>query len=438
MFDRRDVEIGRDGVGEIKCILHPVFAHHRARARPSKNGHARNAGLGGGHNRVGGRRLETIEDGAEAPQRVPVGVGRDFGERRYPRLKLFFCSRFALVGAVRAGRHEARSVLNQALGAGAFLVHVLAKGIALGSDGKGRRENRNQKSAEDEHGSEIPICGELIKAVSWPSRGDSATVANVLAALGRFVLRPLGDTLAALAVPYFALKARALEGRRGLGLSLRVALQQVYFTAVEPLPVFAFISVVVGAVLLLIASALMQPQGLAPQLPALMTPAIVREVIPLLLGLVLVARTGTAVTTEIGTLRITHELDALEAARMNIDAYVVLPRVIGLTVAGAALMVLSGLAALVGGAMFASLSPHIARVVTVPALLAQLTTRALVTTAAKGATFGFLVACIACRHGLAVKNSSREIAVAGGRATLQSTLACFVVDALFILGDLDS
>ena len=261
----------------------------------------------------------------------------------------------------------------------------------------------------------------------------SASVAEVLAALGRFAVRPLGDTFAALAVPYLAFKARLLEGSRGLRLCASVALRQVYFTAVEPLPVFAFMAVLIAAVLLLIASALMEPQGLAPLLPALMAPAIVREVIPLLVGLVFVARTGTAVTTEIGTLRITHELDALEVAGINVDAFVVLPRVLGLTVAGGSLTLLTGLFGLVGGAAMASLSPLAARVVTVPSLVDALRLDALAMTAVKGATFGFLVACVACRHGLAVRKSSREIAVAGARATLQATVACFVVDALYTL-----
>jgi phospholipid/cholesterol/gamma-HCH transport system permease protein len=261
----------------------------------------------------------------------------------------------------------------------------------------------------------------------------SASVAEVLAALGRFAVQPIGDTVAALAVPYLGLKARVLEGRRGLRLSASVVLRQVYFTAVEPLPVLLFMAVVIGTVLLLIASALMDPQGLAPLLPSLMAPSIVREVIPLLLGLVLVARTGTAVPAEIGTLRVTHELDAMECAGINVDAFVVLPRVLGLTIAGATLMVLTGLAGLVGGAAIASLSPTVARVVTVTTMLEALEGSVVATTAIKGATFGFLVACIACRHGLAVRTSAREVAVAGARATLQATLACFLVDALYIL-----
>jgi phospholipid/cholesterol/gamma-HCH transport system permease protein len=260
----------------------------------------------------------------------------------------------------------------------------------------------------------------------------------VLASLGRFAIRPLADTVAVLGVPYVAVKARVLEGRRGMRLTGATILRQVYFTAVEPLPVFGFIAVVVATVLLLAASALMEPQGLSPLLPNFMAPVIVREVTPLLLGLVLVARTGTAVTTEIGTLRVTHELDALEAAGLNVDAFVVLPRVVGLTVAGAALMVITGLVGLLGGATVASLSPHVARVVTVDALVGALSPSAVGTTALKGASFGFLVACIACRHGLAVAHSTREIAVAGARATLQATLACLLVDALYTLGSVTS
>jgi phospholipid/cholesterol/gamma-HCH transport system permease protein len=249
----------------------------------------------------------------------------------------------------------------------------------------------------------------------------------VLAALGRFAIRPIVDTVAVLAVPYVAAKARVLEGSRGLRLTVSVALRQVYFTAVEPLPVFGFIAVVVSTVLLVIASALMEPEHLAPLLPKLMAPAIVREVLPLLLGLVLVARSGTAVVSEIGTLRVTHELDALECAGINVDAFVVAPRILGLMVAGSALMVLTGMAGIVGGALIAS-----------NVLLDALTPAALGVTALKGASFGFLVAIIACRHGLAVSSSAREIPVAGARATLQATLACFVVDALYTLGSVTS
>ncbi len=267
---------------------------------------------------------------------------------------------------------------------------------------------------------------------------DLRAHAAVLAALGRLALRPFDDAFSTLAVPYFAAKARIIEGRRGLRLSLSVALRQVYFTAVEPLPVFALIAVVVSAVLLIAGSRLMEPQGLAPMLPALMAPLLVRELIPLLVGLVLVARTGTAVTAEIGTLRLTHELEALEVAGVNIDAFVVLPRLVGLTAGGAALVLVTGLIGLVGGTFLAENFPRVARVVSLERLLEALSAASVATTALKGASFGFLVACIACRHGLGVRGSAREIPVAGARTTLQATLLCLVVDALFTLGSFGS
>jgi ABC-type transporter Mla maintaining outer membrane lipid asymmetry permease subunit MlaE len=74
----------------------------------------------------------------------------------------------------------------------------------------------------------------------------------------------------------------------------------------------------------------------------------------------------------------------------------------------------------------------------VRALLGALSSEAVTTTALKGATFGFLIACIACRHGLSVVNSTREIAVAGARSTLQATLACLIADALYTLGSVSS
>ena len=88
------------------------------------------------------------------------------------------------------------------------------------------------------------------------------------------------------------------------------------------------------------------------------TSIIVREVTPILVAFLLVGRSGTAITIEIGNMKLNDELGALAVMRIPLERYVTLPRWIGMVVSFGILQVYSIVAALVGGYYVAKLAMH--------------------------------------------------------------------------------
>ncbi len=242
------------------------------------------------------------------------------------------------------------------------------------------------------------------------------------------------ETLAVALLLYAGLKGAVLERGRGRRLVVGSAATQVYFTAVEPLLMFLLVAVSCGFFAIVLADRLMRPNGLAPYVPAVVTQSVVRELVPLLIALVVIGRSGPAIATELGYMRVNHEIDALEVAGMNIDYLVVLPRVVGVTLATLGLTVAMSAAALFGGYLLAASLDLVSVGLRFEQVLAALDLRTIGFSLAKACAFGLVISLVNCHYGLAVTSSFTEIPRANVRGAVACYLACFVLNgALSVL-----
>jgi phospholipid/cholesterol/gamma-HCH transport system permease protein len=169
-------------------------------------------------------------------------------------------------------------------------------------------------------------------------------------------------------------------------------------------------------------------------LGSIMVIVVVRELGPLLTALLVLARVGTANVVELGTARAMGEVEALEALGIDPVHYLVVPRVVGLTVGVFSLTVYLILGTLVSGYLWAFLQD-------VPLLPGEyfrqladaLSYLDFALLALKTGAFGFIIAIVTCYHGLAQPLQLNEISRATVRAVAQSTIACVLLDALFII-----
>lgn len=151
------------------------------------------------------------------------------------------------------------------------------------------------------------------KVVSW---------AGVLAGIVRFS----GAALAA-----------ALDRATWNRATFEVVLKQVYFTAVQILPVFVAYSVVIGAVLIAIIVATARDFGLTGFAVEITLRFLALELMPFLTAIFVALRSGAAINTEIALMRVNRELDALAQCRVDPMQFELLPRLIGGMVSVAAL-----------------------------------------------------------------------------------------------------
>jgi phospholipid/cholesterol/gamma-HCH transport system permease protein len=251
----------------------------------------------------------------------------------------------------------------------------------------------------------------------------------LLGRLGRAVLARGREVVQIGALLYAAVKGAVLEGRRGRRMVVSATATQVYFTAIEPLAIFLLVAVTSGFFAIVLSDSLMRPNGLAPHIPTVVAQAVVRELVPLVIALVVIGRSGPAIATELGYMRVNNEIEALDLAGANTDYLVVLPRIVGVTLATAALTIAMSAAALAGGFLLGTALDLVSVGLRFEQILQSISLLTIVLALAKALTFGLVISTVNCYHGLAVQHSFTEIPRANVRGAVQCYLGCFVLNA---------
>ena len=183
-------------------------------------------------------------------------------------------------------------------------------------------------------------------------------------------------------------------------------------------PLVFFISMFIGLTMALLTGDQLQRYGTEKLVPGLLTVSFVRELGPLLTGIVLAARSGAAFTAELSTMTVNEEVDAIEAMGIGPLRYLVAPRVLALFLLFPSLSIVSSISGLLGAALICRLQFHIPYLTFTDLARDQLLVQDMVVGVIKSFLFGGLIAWIACYKGLSVRGGSEEV----GRATTASVV----------------
>lgn len=255
----------------------------------------------------------------------------------------------------------------------------------------------------------------------------------MLEGIGRLGLRTEAKTaqfLGMLYLAYAAAKGWFLERRRGRRLVARTIATQIYFTTVEPLSFFALTALIFGFVVIVECDQLLPRYGLIHYVPHVIVTALVREISPLVVAMILIARSGPAIATELGYMRLNYEVDGLDVAGVNTDYFLVFPRLVGVTLASIFMMIAFCAVALAGGFVVGEVVGVISLSLLFESVVAALTLPTIGYALLKATIFGATIAIANCYHGLSVAQSFTEIPKANVRGVQHSLVLCFVANAL--------
>lgn len=197
-------------------------------------------------------------------------------------------------------------------------------------------------------------------------------------------------------------------------------LQQIYFIGWQALPIIFALSVVTGAAAIWQAVSQFNMLGGQEIIGQFLVLTIVREVAPLLTALIVIARSATAVSTELGNMRANGEIEALQAMGINPYSFVVYPRLVGGTISVGALSFYFVFFALVGGyvvtAFVHEMDPRFYFAVVLEALGDP---EAWLLFILKVIVNAVMIFSIASYYGLQVRRSHHEVPVATTKAVMR-------------------
>lgn len=249
--------------------------------------------------------------------------------------------------------------------------------------------------------------------------------------LGRFTIATGEDVfaLAALTVrAYTGLVMRLVSFR----LRFRESLHQTYFIAVQSLPVVAFCLMFISLMLILEFSFHMKLVLRQDSLvPAFSTVLMIRELGPVMTCLLLTSRVGAGIAAEIGSMRVTEQIDALKLLGVDPVEYLTIPRVVGCVIAGVSLSVISIAVAILAGASIAWASLGYSSDQFYQTMFTFARFHDLTNCMIKGAVFGGIIPIIASHQGFRCGYGSEGVGNAATKAVVQSTMLIIIVD--FIL-----
>lgn len=229
----------------------------------------------------------------------------------------------------------------------------------------------------------------------------------------------------------FQLTARALLRREGLGAAVRLTLLQVRFTGLHALPLISVLGLSIGALVVLQAVQMLPGLGGEAVIGKLLVVIILAELGPLLTAFVVAGRSGTAMAIELGYMRFLGEVDALQAQGIDPIQYLLVPRFAGTVLSTICLAIYFDAVALLGGFTVAALGPaRKSPTLLLENLIAALSPVDLIAASVKVASFGVVIATVACYEGLSVRASITEVPKATIRTIVSTLLYCMLLDLL--------
>ena len=151
--------------------------------------------------------------------------------------------------------------------------------------------------------------------------------------------------------------------------------------------------------------------------------SITRELGPVLAGLMVAGRIGAAMAAEIGTMRVTEQIDALTTLSTNPKKYLVAPRLIAGVIVLPLLVIVANIIGIFGGYLVSVFKLGFNPSTYLQSTVAALTTGDIVSGLVKAAVFGFLVALMGCYHGYYSKGGAQGV----GRATTNAVVSASIM-----------
>jgi phospholipid/cholesterol/gamma-HCH transport system permease protein len=220
---------------------------------------------------------------------------------------------------------------------------------------------------------------------------------------------------------------RWIASPRQMWLRRHMIGRQMFVAGIESLPVTLVVGIFIGFLLSLSAGVELAKYGQQAIVGQLVAVSVCREFGPFMTGLILAANVGSSMAAELGTMKVSEEIDALEVMSIDPARYLVLPRLVAMAIMTPLLTIFTDAIAILGGGIIASTQLNVSWPKYYQNVLEGLTLRNIYTGLTKAFIFGLIIALVSCGEGLKTEGG----AVGVGRATRTSVILCYLLILIF-------
>ncbi|MSR46084.1 MAG: ABC transporter permease [Planctomycetes bacterium] len=220
---------------------------------------------------------------------------------------------------------------------------------------------------------------------------------------------------------------------RGTRLRLSKAITELNRIGVEAIPIVALIGALMGVILALNAAGQLRAYGAEKFTANLVGIALTRELAPVITAILVAGRSGSAIAAEIATMQVSDEIDALRVMGINPRAFLLVPKLLAMTIAMPVLVVLGSLVGIGGGFMVAVFGLGLPFELYWDQTIEALHVRDLVLGTLKALCFGALIGLTGCTLGMRVTGGATGVGRVTTTAVVVSYVLVIVANAFFTL-----
>jgi len=205
---------------------------------------------------------------------------------------------------------------------------------------------------------------------------------------------------------------------------------QILFTFVYALGISTLLALTIGAAVNVIGSPILTRLSQSQLIYSLLIIIITRELGPLLTAFIVIARSATAIATEIAGMVVSHEVEAYISVGVDPIEHIAVPRFLGVTISLVLLNIYFSVFGLAGSYLVSRLFNYVPIGHYFTSLLQNLNIRDIMLSVIKSAAFGIIISMVAVTQGFSVERASTEIPIAALQAVSRAFALCIVVNVL--------
>jgi len=218
---------------------------------------------------------------------------------------------------------------------------------------------------------------------------------------------------------------------RGRPLRLDRAVHQAMAVGVEALPILSLITFFIGVILALQGAYELRKFGALHYVASAVAISMTRELGPLMTAIVVIGRSGSAFAAEIGTMKVTEEIDALETMALNPIQFLVTPKFLAMVFMMPCLTIWADFMGILGGSLFGVSSAGFTFPGYINATLDALYLRDIVSGLIKSVMFGMTITAVGCYEGFSTGAGAEQVGRSTTSAVVVSIFLVIAVDLLF-------
>lgn len=213
---------------------------------------------------------------------------------------------------------------------------------------------------------------------------------------------------------------------------IKEIIRQCYFIGFKSLPLVAITGFIMGLVLTLQSRPTLADFGAESWLPGMVALSLIREIAPVITALICAGKISSGIGAELGSMKVTEQIDAMEVSAINPYKYLVVTRVLATTLMVPLLVVFADAVGIFGGYVGINIHADVNFFRYLSQVLASLDFIDIVPATIKTFFFGFFIGIIGCYKGYTAANGTESVGKAANSAVVAASLTIFIIDMLAV------